>query len=64
MTDLELEHYKIIKTRINELEKRLEFLDSDIPNKIVRQKIEATQLTLKANTEMLAFLFGEGNLRQ
>lgn len=64
MTDKELETYKMIKERINALEKKVAFYESEIPCRIVRERLEATRLTLKSNTEMLKFLFGEGNLRQ
>lgn len=64
MTDDQLAMYKKISLRIKELERKIEWLESDIPNRVVRDKIEATRLTLKANQEMMFFLFGEGNLRQ
>lgn len=62
MTDQDLANYKKIKLRIAELEKKLEFLEGEIPARIVRDKIEATRLTLRSNQEMLLFLFGENNL--
>jgi len=64
MSDEEFEAYKKVKDRIYELESKLDFLESDMPSRVVGQKIEATRLTLKANTELLKFLFGEGCLRQ
>lgn len=62
MTDDELRVYKQIKERIASLEKKLEFLEGEIPARVVRDKIEGTRLTLRANQEMLLFLFGENNL--
>jgi hypothetical protein len=64
MTEAELITYKKISLRIKELEKKLEWLESDIPSRVVRDKIEATRLTLKANQEMMLFLFGENHLIQ
>lgn len=62
MTDDELRTYKQIKERIAQLEKKLELLEGEIPARVVREKIEGKRLTLKANQEMLLFLFGENNL--
>lgn len=64
MTDGELELYKKIKQRIYELEKKVEFYESEIPCYIVRERLEATRLTLRANTEMIHALFGEACLKQ
>lgn len=64
MSDQDLKTYKMIKERINTLEKKIEFYESEIPHRLVREKLQATRLTLQANCEMLKFLFGEGNLRQ
>jgi len=60
----DLELYKKIRARILELEKKVEFYEGEIPVKMVRYRLEATRLTLKANTEMLHALFGEGCLKQ
>lgn len=62
--DGDLELYKKIKTRIAELEKKVEFYEGEIPHRLVRERLEATRLTLRANTEMIHALFGEGCLRQ
>lgn len=64
MSDEELKVYKQIRGRIKSLESKIIFLESEIPAKVVRDKLEATRLTLRANTEMLHFLFGEACLRQ
>ena len=64
MNDAEFEKYKMLKDRINELERKIEFYEGEIPIRMIREKIHATKLTLQANTEMLKFLFGEGCLRQ
>jgi hypothetical protein len=64
MSDDDLNAYRRIKDRINQLEKKIEHLE-DLPySRLTNQKIESYTLTLKANTELLWFLFGEACLRQ
>lgn len=63
MTDAEFEKYKKVKTRIQELESEIADLESQIPCKSVRVRLEMTKLLLKTNTDILYFRFGENQLK-
>lgn len=64
MTDSEFEAYKKISSRIRELESYISKMNKEIQIKPVRQKIEEAEKMLSANTHLMFFLFGEGNLHQ
>ena len=64
MNDLEKQYFDTISLRIYDIEQKLKFLSTEIPNKSNRDLTRSYELLLSANTELFKFLFGEGLLTQ